>query len=64
MCNGLRFGHRLAKSQGNEHSSDRPCTKKRGPFMYILFAAPAFSLAAIFAITLRDHFAVKPEETA
>jgi len=25
--------------------------------MYILFATPAISLAAIFAITLRDHFA-------
>jgi hypothetical protein len=25
--------------------------------MYVLFAAPAISLAAIFAITLRDHFA-------
>jgi hypothetical protein len=24
--------------------------------MYILFAAPAISLAAIFAISLRDHF--------
>jgi hypothetical protein len=24
--------------------------------MYILFAAPVISLAAIFAITLRDHF--------
>jgi hypothetical protein len=25
--------------------------------MYILFATPAISLAAIFAISLRDHFA-------
>jgi hypothetical protein len=32
--------------------------------MYILFAAPAFSLAAIFAITLRDHFSAKTEESA
>jgi hypothetical protein len=24
--------------------------------MYVLFAAPAISLAAIFAISLRDHF--------
>ena len=32
-------------------------TRKVGPSMYVLFAAPVISLAAIFAITLSDHFA-------
>jgi hypothetical protein len=29
--------------------------------MYILFAAPALSLAAIFAVTLRGHFAARTD---
>ncbi len=51
-----RFGHAAAMSEGKQPAVKSTSRKIRGPTLYILFAVPAVSLAAIFAISLRNQF--------
>jgi hypothetical protein len=59
------FGMQLAMSHGirtkRSSTGDRKRPEIGGNTVYVLFAAPVLSLAAIFAVTLRNQFASKTD---